>query len=173
MDDKAFEPGHQALPRLELLELVGEGADRGHFADVDALDQVLAGREVPVERRDPDPSAGGDIFERGVDPGLGERLTRRHEDRVEVPCRVGTMGALFLDHVIDRHRLHSFLAAGPQVATSVRPFDVPGHRPRAPTRSAATEFPVQRRADANASPISAAEAGAAGWSLYCSSFVTE
>jgi hypothetical protein len=87
------ELGDRLRPQAQLLDLTG----------VDRLEQVLASREVAVQRADPDVRLPGDVLQRRIRPVRGERLTGRGQHGVEVAARVRAVWAAGGD-VEDRGR---------------------------------------------------------------------
>ena len=84
------EPGHQGLPRGLVGQVDGRAAQGVDLLDVDGLEQVLAGREVPVEGADPDPGPAGDVLQGGRLAVLGERLPAGGDQLLVVPPGVGS-----------------------------------------------------------------------------------
>jgi hypothetical protein len=97
--DEPVEPRDERGPRLLLAERVGGADERLDLADVDGLDQVVAGREVAVQRADADLRAAGDVLERRIGAVLRERVARRGQQRLVVPQGVGPPRLLRRDRV--------------------------------------------------------------------------
>jgi hypothetical protein len=84
------QPAAQSFDRRrfagEPLRELGELID---FAPIDRLEQDFAGREVSIERSDPDPGALRHGFEAGVGPAGAEDVSRRLEQALAIANRVG------------------------------------------------------------------------------------
>jgi hypothetical protein len=63
------------------------------LVDVDRLEQVLARREMAVQRADPDLGAARDVLERGGGAVGGERLAGGCHELVVVAPGIGALGA--------------------------------------------------------------------------------
>ena len=89
--DELVQPAGQRLQRRLVDVLLGRVADRLDFVEVDRFEQVLAGREVAVERPDPDPGAAGDVLERRAGALLGELLAGGGDQLLVVATGVGAL----------------------------------------------------------------------------------
>ena len=74
---EAVQPRHQSVPGRQVGDVLGRLAHLLDLVDVHALEEVLAGGEVAVERADTHLGAAGDVFQRGR--GAVSRQTRRRQ----------------------------------------------------------------------------------------------
>ena len=91
--DELAQPCDERVPGLQVGEVGGRAADGLDLVEVDGLEQVLARREVAVERADADLRAPRDVLERGRRAVLGEGLARRGDELLVVAARVRALGA--------------------------------------------------------------------------------
>ena len=87
--------GGSTYPYLELINVqklyrAGHRVELVHPVLQDRREQVLAGRETPVEGSFPDSGGPGHVFHGRFGSRLREYGLGRGEDRVMVPLRVGT-----------------------------------------------------------------------------------
>ena len=67
-------------------EFVDTVTERLHLVAVDRLVERITGRKVPVESADTDLGALGDVFQRHVDPALGEELDLQQPRAAPLDC---------------------------------------------------------------------------------------
>ena len=87
------QPLDERVPRRQIGQVGGRARHRLDLVEIDGLEQVLAGREVPVERGGADLRAAGDVVERRGCAVLGEDLARGREQLLVVAAGVGALRA--------------------------------------------------------------------------------
>ena len=91
--DELAQPRDERVPGLEVGKAGGRAADGLDLVEVDGLEQMLARREVPVERADADLRPPGDVLERRRAAVCRERLARCGDELLVVAPRVRALGA--------------------------------------------------------------------------------
>ena len=107
--DETPQPGNEGAPRVapagQSLPVPAQLVD---FRHVHGLDQVLPGREVPVQGGHPDPGLPRDLVQRDVGPAGRERAPPGRQDGVEIARRVRPVRPPLGQQVRHRHPDHPF-----------------------------------------------------------------